>query len=78
MGDIPVWVGCRPYDQIPVQFNCHVQKEEGRRTEANRMEEQLFSERSDTRKSGQKWTQGFGWELILIPSVFHSENMTFV
>jgi len=21
---IPVWNGCRPYDQIPVQFSCHV------------------------------------------------------
>lgn len=25
---IPVWNGCRPYDQVPVQFSCHV---EGRR-----------------------------------------------
>ena len=21
---IPVWGGCRPYDQVPVQFSCHV------------------------------------------------------
>jgi hypothetical protein len=21
---IPVWNGCRPYDQVPVQFSCHV------------------------------------------------------
>ncbi len=24
MPAIPVWPGCRPYDQVPVQFSCHV------------------------------------------------------
>lgn len=23
---IPVWPGCRPYDQVPVQFSCHLLK----------------------------------------------------
>jgi len=26
---IPVWPGCRPYDQIPVQFSCHVEQDDG-------------------------------------------------
>jgi hypothetical protein len=26
---IPVWPGCAPYDQIPVQFSCHVGNGEG-------------------------------------------------
>jgi hypothetical protein len=26
---IPVWPGCRPYDQIPVQFSCHVEQPDG-------------------------------------------------
>jgi hypothetical protein len=26
---IPVWPGCRPYDQIPVQFSVHVQSADG-------------------------------------------------
>ena len=25
---IPVWDGCRPYDQVPVQFSCHVVDEQ--------------------------------------------------
>ncbi len=25
MPAIPVWNGCHPYDQVPVQFSCHVQ-----------------------------------------------------
>jgi len=29
MPAIPVWPGCRPYDQIPVQFSWHEQKEGG-------------------------------------------------
>jgi hypothetical protein len=24
---IPVWSGCRPYDRVPVQFSCHVERE---------------------------------------------------
>ncbi len=27
---IPVWNGCHPYDQVPVQFNCHVEGTDGR------------------------------------------------
>jgi Domain of unknown function(DUF2779) len=26
---IPVWAGCRPYDQVPVQFSVHVEGENG-------------------------------------------------
>ena len=26
---IPVWNGCRPYDQVPVQFSCHVVTDQG-------------------------------------------------
>ncbi len=26
---IPVWPGCRPYAQVPVQFSCHVLKADG-------------------------------------------------
>ena len=26
---IPVWPGCAPYDQVPVQFSCHVQQRDG-------------------------------------------------
>lgn len=26
---IPVWTGCAPYDQIPVQFSCHVRGRDG-------------------------------------------------
>jgi predicted RecB family nuclease len=26
---VPVWNGCRPYDNVPVQFSCHVQDETG-------------------------------------------------
>jgi hypothetical protein len=26
---IPVWPGCRPYDQMPVQFSCHVLERDG-------------------------------------------------
>lgn len=26
---IPVWDGCRPYDQIPVQFSCHIERADG-------------------------------------------------
>jgi predicted RecB family nuclease len=26
---IPVWPGCHPYDQIPVQFSCHLEREPG-------------------------------------------------
>ena len=26
---VPVWPGCRPYDQIPVQFSCHVVTPDG-------------------------------------------------
>lgn len=26
---IPVWPGCRPYGQVPVQFSCHVLKRSG-------------------------------------------------
>jgi len=26
---IPVWNGCHPYDQVPVQFSCHVQDAAG-------------------------------------------------
>jgi predicted RecB family nuclease len=26
---IPVWNGCHPYDQVPVQFSCHVQNAAG-------------------------------------------------
>ncbi len=26
---IPVWNGCGPYNQIPVQFSCHVQQRDG-------------------------------------------------
>jgi hypothetical protein len=29
MPAIPVWPGCHPYDQVPVQFSCHVQEENG-------------------------------------------------
>lgn len=29
MPAIPVWPGCRPYDQIPVQFSLHVQQADG-------------------------------------------------
>jgi len=25
---IPIWIGCRPYDQVPAQFSCH--REDGR------------------------------------------------
>jgi hypothetical protein len=28
---IPVWPGCRPYDQVPVQFSCHVETPRGLR-----------------------------------------------
>jgi len=24
---IPVWDGCRPYDRVPVQFSCHVERQ---------------------------------------------------
>ena len=27
---IPVWNGCHPYDQVPVQFSCHVEAADGR------------------------------------------------
>jgi len=27
---IPVWNGCHPYDQVPVQFSCHVERADGR------------------------------------------------
>ena len=27
---IPVWNGCHPYDNVPVQFSCHVQDETGK------------------------------------------------
>jgi hypothetical protein len=26
---VPVWPGCHPYDQVPVQFSCHVLKPRG-------------------------------------------------
>ncbi len=26
---VPVWNGCHPYDQVPVQFSCHVQDTDG-------------------------------------------------
>lgn len=26
---IPAWNGCHPYDNVPVQFSCHVQKADG-------------------------------------------------
>ena len=26
---IPVWNGCRPYDQVPVQFSCHIVTDQG-------------------------------------------------
>jgi hypothetical protein len=26
---VPVWEGCHPYDQVPVQFSCHAQDAEG-------------------------------------------------
>jgi hypothetical protein len=26
---IPVWPGCAPYDQVPVQFSCHAQQQDG-------------------------------------------------
>jgi hypothetical protein len=26
---IPAWPGCRPYDQVPVQFSCHVLSKDG-------------------------------------------------
>jgi predicted RecB family nuclease len=26
---VPVWNGCHPYDQVPVQFSCHVQNVDG-------------------------------------------------
>lgn len=26
---VPVWPGCHPYDQVPVQFSCHVQRPRG-------------------------------------------------
>jgi len=26
---VPAWNGCHPYDQVPVQFSCHVQAEDG-------------------------------------------------
>jgi hypothetical protein len=26
---IPIWDGCRPYDQVPAQFSCHVVSEDG-------------------------------------------------
>jgi len=26
---VPVWNGCRPYDNVPVQFSCHVQDTDG-------------------------------------------------
>ncbi len=26
---VPVWNGCHPYDQVPVQFSCHVQAADG-------------------------------------------------
>ena len=26
---VPVWHGCHPYDQVPVQFSCHVQDAAG-------------------------------------------------
>jgi hypothetical protein len=26
---VPVWNGCHPYDQVPVQFSCHVQDVDG-------------------------------------------------
>jgi len=29
MPAIPVWTGCRPYDQIPAQFSLHVQRADG-------------------------------------------------
>ena len=27
---VPVWMGCHPYDAVPVQFSCHVQDVDGR------------------------------------------------
>lgn len=27
---IPVWNGCHPYDQVPVQFSCHVEDGQGK------------------------------------------------
>jgi hypothetical protein len=29
MPAIPVWTGCRPYSQVPVQFSCHVEDGNG-------------------------------------------------
>jgi hypothetical protein len=29
---IPVWPGCHPYDQIPVQMSCHIQTRDGQLT----------------------------------------------
>ena len=29
MPAIPVWDGCGPYTQVPVQFSCHVEAEDG-------------------------------------------------
>jgi len=26
---VPVWNGCHPYDNVPVQFSCHVQEDDG-------------------------------------------------
>ena len=26
---VPVWEGCHPYDQIPVQFSCHIIQADG-------------------------------------------------
>jgi hypothetical protein len=26
---VPVWPGCRPYDQVPVQLSCHILEESG-------------------------------------------------
>lgn len=26
---VPVWTGCHPYDNVPVQFSCHVQQTDG-------------------------------------------------
>lgn len=43
---IPVWDGCRPYDQVPVQFSCHLVNADHTEKHA----EWLFDGRGDPRR----------------------------
>jgi predicted RecB family nuclease len=36
---IPIWNGCHPWDQVPVQFSCHVEDAGGRVTHHERLAE---------------------------------------